>query len=1145
MFTATASQYMKVQVKTGGAEGSLQNPFVALWDASLVQLNCQNYQGASVDIETDYFGLTAGQTYYVSVDNFVGAGYRGTFTLCLSDVVDYNFYEGATDVTPLINSCSPNAAYTTLNATPDRSAGSCWSNGPNYNRWFMFTATASQYMKVQVKVGGVEGSMRNPFVALWDASLTQLNCQNYQGATVDIETDYFGLTAGQTYYASVDNYQGTGYRGTFSLCLSDVVDYNYFEGALDVTSMINGCSANAAYTTLNATPDRSAGSCWSNGPNYNRWFKFTATATQYIKVGVNIGSAEGTLQNPLVALWDASLTQLNCQNYQGASIDIETDYVGLTAGQTYYISVDNYQGAGYRGTFTLCVSDVRDYNYYEGAINLTDLNNWCSANAQFTTLNATADKLKGTCWSNGPNYNRWFKFTAIYSTATVQVRVGGAEGSLQNPFVALWDANGTTQLACTNYAGASVDISLNYASLTIGNTYYISVDNYVGAGYRGTFSLCVTNVDPTVYYSRADGNWATASTWSNVGFGGVAAATPPGAGNVVNIQDNNITVNSAQPCAEVNLTSSGAATTLVIDNATLTVNGRMTQTNASNFSISVTVQNNGILSVANNYQGNRTAGTGANLLTLTSGSATVGQDFTWSGNGGTVSQNNVTVSNAAALSLARDLTITYAGGMKLAFAFNNTSTLSVGRDLTFTSSSAGQTEVIFNNSSGMSIKRNIVRGGTPYGMLTFNGTSTLTFDGTGNQQIIPASAGSGGDAISYNNVVLNNTSGFVTDFTMGGMATIPASLAFTNGVVQTTAGSYLSMLAGSTNNIGGLASYVSGPFSITIASATPSLVLNMPLGKIPDYRPAVVTVTHSSAASATYLGELFNASAAALAYTLPPSIERVSGAHYWTIDRTGAANLTTATATITYGINDGVTDAPNLRFVKTNGSGTTWFDLGGNGTANSFGTITSDPFVTFCTITLGNAVGGSNPLPVELTSFNARVVDRQVRLSWTTATEVENDYFSIERSSDGLEFSQIGQLKGNGTSFEEKTYAYTDIEPLTVRTYYRLRQVDYDKTSTLSRIVAVDPPGSVPEIIAYPNPVSNETFTVAFHGFAAGQSTLLRITDLAGRVLHHTEVVTDDSGRAEISLPRPPASGFYLISVLSAEGQQHQKIVVR
>jgi hypothetical protein len=57
---------------------------------------------------------------------------------------------------------------------------------------------------------------------------------------------------------------------------------------------------------------------------------------------------------------------------------------GLTIGNTYYVSVDNHNGSsGYRGTFTLCLQDVVSYDYYEGAVLLNDLNNYCSADAAY------------------------------------------------------------------------------------------------------------------------------------------------------------------------------------------------------------------------------------------------------------------------------------------------------------------------------------------------------------------------------------------------------------------------------------------------------------------------------------------------------------------------------------------------------------------------------------------------------------------------------------------------------------------------------------------------------------------------------------------------------------------------------------------
>jgi len=411
-FTATTN-YMKVQLKTGAPEGTLQYPYLAMWATNgTTELTSVNRNGQYTDLDVDYYGLTPGVVYYISVDNLTGLGYRGTFKLCLNDVVGNNFYEGATDVSGLINTCSADAAYTTVDATADKNKGAAWDSGPNYNRWFKFTATTA-YMKVQLKTGGSEGTMQYPYVAMWATNgTTELASVNRNGQYTDLEIDYYGLTPGVVYYISVDNLTGTGYRGTFKLCLSDVVDYNFYEGATDISSLINSCSADAAYTTVDATADKSKGSTWDSGPNYNRWFKFTATTT-YMKVQLKTGGSEGTLQYPYLAMWATNgTTEITSVNRNGQYTDLEVDYYGLTPGVVYYISVDNVTGTGYRGTFKLCLSDVVDYNFYEGATDVSGLINTCSADAAYTTVDASADKSKGSAWDSGPNYNRWFKVTA-------------------------------------------------------------------------------------------------------------------------------------------------------------------------------------------------------------------------------------------------------------------------------------------------------------------------------------------------------------------------------------------------------------------------------------------------------------------------------------------------------------------------------------------------------------------------------------------------------------------------------------------------------------------------------------------------------------------------------------------------------------
>ncbi len=162
-------------MKTGGTEGTLRYPMMALWDTTLAELACRRWVSDYGDLEIAYAGLTPGEWYYVSVDNSNNLGYRGTFSLCIDDEISYDFFAGAIELSDLDGWCSNYAVYTTVSATPDEAMGSCWPNGPNYNRWFRFQATSPD-IAVQVRTGGIEGSVRRPDIALWDTLKTELAC---------------------------------------------------------------------------------------------------------------------------------------------------------------------------------------------------------------------------------------------------------------------------------------------------------------------------------------------------------------------------------------------------------------------------------------------------------------------------------------------------------------------------------------------------------------------------------------------------------------------------------------------------------------------------------------------------------------------------------------------------------------------------------------------------------------------------------------------------------------------------------------------------------------------------------------------------------------------------------------------------------
>ncbi len=96
------------------------------------------------------------------------------------------------------------------------------------------------------------------------------------------------------------------------------------------------------------------------------------------------------------------------------------------------------------------------------------------------------------------------------------------------------------------------------------------------------------------------------------------------------------------------------------------------------------------------------------------------------------------------------------------------------------------------------------------------------------------------------------------------------------------------------------------------------------------------------------------------------------------------------------------------------------------------------------------------PLPIELISFTAKVIDNKVDLTWATSTEINNDYFSVEKSKDNNNFETIEKVDGAGNSFYTIVYKCIDSLPYNGVSYYRLKQTDYDGNESYSDVVSVN-----------------------------------------------------------------------------------------
>lgn len=210
---------------------------------------------------------------------------------------------------------------------------------------------------------------------------------------------------------------------------------------------------------------------------------------------------------------------------------------------------------------------------------------------------------------------------------------------------------------------------------------------------------------------------------------------------------------------------------------------------------------------------------------------------------------------------------------------------------------------------------------------------------------------------------------------------------------------------------------------------------------------------------------------------------------------------------------------------------------------NTFGSLDSDaysgPF-------FAGATNCGDYLPVELLSFTAQAEGEQVRLDWTTSYELNNDYFTIERSHNGQSFSPMGKVDGAGNSQTPTHYQAYDERPIMSKLYYRLKQTDFDGTFSYSEVVEVslNPNELSFAITAYPNPIaSGSTLNLSLEA-PRSAVVIVEITDQHGRKIYSRP--TDlNAGSNQLELTQTDwAAGIYFLRVYDEILSQSQKIIV-
>ncbi|RZK24124.1 MAG: T9SS type A sorting domain-containing protein [Hymenobacter sp.] len=410
--------------------------------------------------------------------------------------------------------------------------------------------------------------------------------------------------------------------------------------------------------------------------------------------------------------------------------------------------------------------------------------------------------------------------------------------------------------------------------------------------------------------------------------------------------------------------------------------------------------------------------------------------------------------------------------------------------------------------------------------------STVTLTGAARQQLDLRGA-------SLANLTINNTSGGV-QLPAGSNATVTGALTLTSGLVTTDPASTLTLADGATmTGQQGSAPlrYVVGNLAAVKASVSGATTFPNDFSINPTTALTNLTVTRTAGLRTAQVSYGTNGSGAS------KGIDQI-----WQT----SAPLTNATVTATW-LMDNDNDRPSFASSQlwargqAPAAGSDWAAVGSEQNATDSRTVTglvpAGSSYSFFTVSTADA-----PLPVTLVAFSAQRAGTDGLLSWTTASEVNNAYFQVESSWDGVAFQFLGRVAGTGTSSQAHSYQYRDIDlarygaPLV---YYRLRQVDVGGPATYSPVRTVSAPVPAGWLVqAYPNPSTSPAPVSVLVSTEVSAEVHLALTDAMGRLVgQQTAMLPAGATTLPLTAATGLATGVYVLQVRQGARQQTIKLV--
>ncbi|PWJ42106.1 hypothetical protein BC781_103356 [Sediminitomix flava] len=418
-----------------------------------------------------------------------------------------------------------------------------------------------------------------------------------------------------------------------------------------------------------------------------------------------------------------------------------------------------------------------------------------------------------------------------------------------------------------------------------------------------------------------------------------------------------------------------------------------------------------------------------------------------------------------------------------------------------------------------------------------HGNGTVTFEGDELQNIYQSGTGD-----FYNFIVNNDAPGFAIN--LNDPINVASQLTFTDGIILGGTNETISFGTSSSVTGASASSYIDG---VAIKEGGSDFIF--PVGK--NGILAQLGLYDYSGSSSTFKVEYIEGNANTLSSTYEAGqLEAVSRIEYWDLERTSGTDDANVRLYWTDNERSLIYKLDEISVAHLDTDDNTWYTKGGDATgpATTAGSVGSDfPLTEYGYVTFGSSTT-DNLLPISLSYFVASYKAGEVLLEWETSSEINNDYFTVERSIDGVNFESIEKVEGAGYSDLSLYYSVIDDSPYHGTSYYRLKQTDFSGRYTYTAIVLVSRESDLDDFTLklYPNPLRNTSLNIELGGLKKQEDVSLEVYDVFGKKVMIKQLKSDTSGFLQWKTEELSSlsAGVYILLIDSGRGVVQQRLVI-